>query len=114
MTASRPPRCLPLDATNAHELIDSVDVILSDCDGVLWTSVDSVVPGAADAIRKLKAMGKKVLYVTNNTNLSQQDYVKRFHRFGFDVADDEIFGAAYVTAQYLKHKLNYTGKVQLA
>jgi len=110
MATSASPRCHLLDSSNVRQLLDSVDVILSDCDGVLWTT-DSVVPGAPEAVRKLKAMGKKVLYVTNNSNKSRQEYVKKFLSLGYHVIDDEIYAAAYVTAEYLKHKLKYTGKV---
>ena len=103
-------RCKMLDLNITKKLLDSVDVILSDCDGVLWTT-DSVIPGGPTAIDKLKAMGKKVLYVTNNSNKSRTEYVQKFLKLGYHVVDDEIFCASYVTAEYLKSKYKYQGKV---
>jgi len=99
-----------LNLNTAKKLVDSVDVVLSDCDGVLWTS-DSVIPGGPSAIDKLKAMGKKVFFVTNNSNKSRKEYVQKFLEMGYHVVDDEIFCASYVTAEYLKTKYHYHGKV---
>jgi len=99
-----------LDLRNTKKVIDSVDVVLSDCDGVLWTG-DSVVSGAPDAINKLKAMGKKIFYVTNNSYKSRKEYVHKFLGLGYHVVDDEIFAASNVTAEYLQTKYNYQGKV---
>lgn len=102
--------CKMLSMHSAKKLMESVDVILSDCDGVLWTS-DAVIPGVPNTIDKLKAMGKKVFYVTNNSNKSRKDYVQKFLKIGYHVVDDEIFSSAFVTAEYLKTKRKYQGKV---
>jgi len=108
--ATRTRRCRLLDLNSAKKVLDSVDVVLCDCDGVLWTS-DSVIPGGPSAIDKLKAMGKKVFFVTNNSNKSRKEYVQKFLKMGYHVVDDEIFCASYVTAEYLKTKQQYQGKV---
>jgi len=105
-------KCKMLDLQNTRKVMESVDVVLCDCDGVLWTG-DRVVSGAPEAVAKLKAMGKKVLYVTNNSNKSRKEYVHKFLGMGYHVVDDEIYGASYVTAEYLKTKYNYQGKVAL-
>jgi len=103
-------KCKMLDLQNTKKVLESVDVVLCDCDGVLWTG-DTVISGAPAAIDKLKAMGKKILYVTNNSNKSRKEYVHKFLGMGYHVVDDEIFGASYVTAECLKTKYNYQGKV---
>ena len=105
-------KCVALDKSNIRELLDSVDAVLSDCDGVLW-STDKVIPGAPDAVRKLKEMGKKVLYVTNNSNKSREQYLHKFADMGYEVTEKDIYASSYVTAEYLKTKLNYTGKVRV-
>jgi len=102
-------RCKMLDLNITKKLLDSVDVILCDCDGVMWTT-DSVIPGGPNAINKLKSMGKKVLYVTNNSNKSRKEYVQKFLKLGYHVVDDEIFSSSFVTADYLRN-YKYHGKV---
>jgi len=107
---ARQRACKILDLNSAKKLMESVDVVLSDCDGVLWNT-DTVIPGGPSAIDKLKAMGKKVLFVTNNSYKSRKEYVQKFLKMGYHVVDDEIFCASYVTAEYLKTKYKYEGKV---
>jgi len=103
-------RCKMLDLNNAKKLLESVDIILCDCDGVLWKT-DEVIPGGPSCIEKIKAMGKKVFYVTNNSNKSRKENVQKFLKMGYHVVDDEIFCASYVAAEYLKTKQKYQGKV---
>jgi len=102
--------CKTLDTQTVRKLLESVDTVLCDCDGVLWTS-DNVVPGGPSAINKLKAMGKKVLFITNNSSKSRKEYVQKFFKMGYHVVDDDIFSSSYVTAEYLKSKYNYHGQV---
>lgn len=49
------------------------DTFLFDCDGVLWEH-NEIFPGAKEALVKLKKLGKKVLYVTNNSTKTRAQY----------------------------------------
>ncbi|KAI0220478.1 Glycerol-3-phosphate phosphatase [Lamellibrachia satsuma] len=85
---------------------------MTDCDGVLWKG-NHVIPGTQEAIEKLRKLGKKVLFVTNNSTKTRAEYVKKCASLGFTAQEDEIIGSSYVTAQYIKHTLKYTGKVYI-
>lgn len=76
---------------------------MTDCDGVLWVG-DSVIGRANEAINQLRALGKKVFYVTNNSSRSRDAYVEKFKRLGFIVKKEEIVSPSYVMAQYLKQQ----------
>nr|XP_054761692.1 glycerol-3-phosphate phosphatase-like [Lytechinus pictus] len=104
--------CRKLTKQLMKELLDSVDTILLDCDGVLWHST-TPVPGAVETINKLRSMGKQPIFVTNNSTKSRVQYQEKFTKMGFVVSKDEIFGTAYCAALYLKYKLNFSGKVYL-
>ena len=39
--------------------------------------------GSVEMIHKFREMGKKVVYVTNNSTKSRKEYVKKFHDLGF-------------------------------
>uniref|UniRef100_A0AAR5PYM6 STAS domain-containing protein n=1 Tax=Dendroctonus ponderosae TaxID=77166 RepID=A0AAR5PYM6_DENPD len=55
-----------VDGEVVKNLINSVDTVLFDIDGVLVIQ-NQIVPGAAEFIEKLRNIGKKIAYVTNNT-----------------------------------------------
>lgn len=55
--------------------MDDVRFVLCDLDGVVWLA-RRAIPGAAEAVAELRAAGKRVLFVTNNsmsTIASQED-----------------------------------------
>ncbi len=60
--------------------------------GVLWTG-SRVVPGAPEALRRLRERGKRLLFVTNNASKSRAAYRKKFESLGLDVAVDEARAA---------------------
>jgi HAD superfamily hydrolase (TIGR01450 family) len=77
---------------------------LFDVDGTL-TYHDHAVPGAPEALRALKAHGKRVLAVTNNSSLSQHQLAERFRRFGLPLEDHEVFSAMVATARLVAHEM---------
>ena len=46
--------------------VDAVSTVLCDLDGVVWLAREPI-PGASDAIARLRASGRRVLFVTNNS-----------------------------------------------
>lgn len=76
---------------------------LFDVDGTLVYH-DHAVPGAADALAALKASGRHVLAVTNNSSLGQHALAERFRRFGLPLEDHEVFSALVATARLVAHE----------
>ncbi len=95
-----------------RQLLDSVDSVLFDCDGVIWRG-DQAVPGAPEVINSLKKNGKRVFFVTNNSTKTRQMYAEKLDKLGFDASADEVFGTAYCSAVYLKNVCKLDGKVYL-
>ncbi|CEM21747.1 unnamed protein product [Vitrella brassicaformis CCMP3155] len=100
----------PAKLTRPQEWLDSVDVIIFDCDGVIWRG-DSVIPGVPETLERLRALGKKVFFVTNNSTKSRKGYKKKFDSLGLDVKPEEIFSSSFAAAAYLEQKkFKETGK----
>jgi HAD superfamily hydrolase (TIGR01450 family) len=76
---------------------------LFDVDGTL-VHPDRAIPGAAEAILALKARGKQVRAVTNNSSLTRHAVAERFRRFGLPLDDDEVFSALTATARFVAHE----------
>ncbi|CAG2168979.1 unnamed protein product, partial [Oppiella nova] len=84
-----------------HEFLNKFDFILSDCDGVLWVN-NGAVRGAAQAINKLRARGKRVCFATNNSTKTRDEFHQKLTKLGFEADLDELFPTSYSTAVYLK------------
>jgi HAD superfamily hydrolase (TIGR01458 family) len=63
--------------------------ILLDIDGVLHVSGDPI-PGAADAVRALRADGHQLRFVTNNTTRARAGLARELQAIGIELDEDEI------------------------
>jgi phosphoglycolate phosphatase len=90
-----------LSADNAGALVNSVEAFLFDCDGVIWKG-DKLIPGVAQTLDFLRSKEKKLVFVTNNSSKSRNQYAHKFHSLGISVSQDEIFSSSFAAAMYLK------------
>ncbi|HEX6970779.1 MAG TPA: HAD-IIA family hydrolase [Limnochordia bacterium] len=74
--------------------------ILFDVDGVLRRG-EQPVPGAAEAVRRVRALGKRVGVVTNNSAYSARGIHAALAALGFDFEPGEIFAAPRATAAWM-------------
>jgi hypothetical protein len=58
-------------------------------DGVLWRGQD-LIPNAVEALHAFRAAGKRLLFVTNNSSKSRQEYVAKFQSLGIEVSAQEV------------------------
>ena len=81
-------------------IADRYDAFLFDLDGVLYRGADPI-PGAADALSRLRAAGKRVAFVTNNASATPAMVVHRLTGVGVEARTDEIETSALSTAALL-------------
>ena len=74
--------------------------ILLDVDGVLHVSGEPI-HGAADAVRRLRAAGHRLRFVTNNTTRSRAQLAAELRGFGIDLEDTELQTTATTAARAL-------------
>ncbi|KNE58135.1 phosphoglycolate/pyridoxal phosphate phosphatase [Allomyces macrogynus ATCC 38327] len=87
-------------ADDLRAFVDRFDTFLLDMDGVLWQGSD-IIDGARETLAQFRAMGKRLIFVTNNSTKSRDSYVEKLTKLGFTgVTADEIFGSSYATACY--------------
>jgi HAD superfamily hydrolase (TIGR01458 family) len=70
---------------------------LLDLDGTLYSG-GAVVPGAPEALERLRRHGVPFRLVTNTTTRSRAMLVERMRGYGFEVAPEEIFTATLAGA----------------
>lgn len=76
---------------------------LFDIDGTLLRP-GSTIPGAIEALATLKANGKAIRAVTNNSRMAHHAVAERFRRYGLPLDDDEVFSALSATARFIAHE----------
>jgi len=52
--------------------------------------------------------GKRLLFVTNNSTKSREDYKQVFAKFGIEVSADEVISSSSAVAHYLKDEAHFT------
>jgi HAD superfamily hydrolase (TIGR01458 family) len=75
--------------------------ILLDVDGVLHVSGDPI-PGAADAVARLRSAGHRLRFVTNSTTRPRVELAAELRAMGIEIADDELQTTADSAARLLK------------
>jgi phosphoglycolate phosphatase len=101
---TRTPLKNPINLDSREEIenfLSSFDTILCDCDGVLWIN-NSPVEGAPEALNKLRAIGKKIIFATNNSTKSREQFVEKLTKMGYIVNNNELFPTSFSAASYLK------------
>jgi 4-nitrophenyl phosphatase len=72
-----------------------------DRDGVVWRG-DVAIPGSAEAVATLRGRGERVVFLTNNSALTVDDYLAKLGRAGIETAPDDILTSAQAAAGLLE------------
>ena len=62
--------------------LGSFDTVLTDCDGVLWHN-NNAIENVPEMIHHFRKLGKKVIYVTNNSSKTRSDFLQKVTKLGF-------------------------------
>jgi len=86
-------------------LLRTKNLFLFDLDGVFYKGKESRVKiGGTRAIEALRANGKKLFVLTNNSTDSAATVHSRLQEFGIPVRKDEVLTSGLLTAEYLQEK----------
>jgi HAD superfamily hydrolase (TIGR01458 family) len=88
---------------NAPPLPGKPRAVLIDLAGVLYVG-DQAIPGAVDALARLRAAGLPLRFLTNTTRSPRQAIVDRLQRLGFDIPAKEINTAVHATRQVVEQR----------
>jgi HAD superfamily hydrolase (TIGR01458 family) len=75
--------------------------VLLDLDGVLYVD-DEPVPGAAEAVERMRRAGLKLRFVTNTTSRSRAATLHKLRALGFEVQDEELVTPAVLALQHCR------------
>jgi NagD protein len=80
--------------------MDGIKNYLTDMDGVILQG-NTLLPGAAEFVQRLRAREIPFLILTNNSRFTQRDLQMRLSYMGLEVPPEAIFTSALATAQFL-------------
>jgi glycerol 3-phosphatase-2 len=71
-----------------------------DLDGVVWLA-DDPIAGSADAVKRLRSSGIRVLFVTNNASATPDELTSRLRSAGIEASDADVVSSAQAAATLL-------------
>lgn len=82
-----------------------IEGVLLDLSGVLYVG-DAALPGAVEALGRLRGAGLPVRFVTNVTRKPFDQILRRLHAMGFDIPPEELLTAPRAAHAYIEaHRL---------
>lgn len=94
----------------AASLIKNADNFLFDCDGVIW-NWPKAIDGSVEFINKLKKLGKRCFFITNNSTKTRQMVLDLVKSIGIqDMNENDIVCTSWVLGGYL-NSLKFSDKV---
>ncbi len=74
--------------------------VVLDLDGVVWL-VDKPIPGSPEAVGRLRATGRRVWFLTNNSNPTLATLTAKLTGMGIPAAPEDVFSSAATAASLL-------------
>jgi len=81
-------------------MINKYDGFIFDMDGTIYRG-SRLINGADKTVNKLKASGKRTVFISNKTTGTVNDYFKLLKGFGINVGEEEIVNSTIVLNKYL-------------
>mgnify|MGYP003535986644 FL=1 len=82
-------------------MINKYDSYIFDLDGTVYRG-DDIITGAVITINSLKESGKKIIFISNKTTGTINEYYTFLKSFGLNIEESEILNSTYVLKNYLK------------
>ncbi len=96
-----------LRAISKEEFLKRTEAFLLDLDGTVYLS-GTPIGDMVNTLKTLRAMGKRLVYLTNNSSKTEDEYVKLLCERGIWGEGDVVFSSATAAIGHLK--ANYPGK----
>jgi HAD superfamily hydrolase (TIGR01458 family) len=79
--------------------LEGIEAVLLDLDGVLYVEGE-LLPGADDAVRRLRESGRSLRFVTNTTANSRAQTLEKLRGFGIDLDETELVTPAALARRH--------------
>lgn len=84
-----------------ERILQKITAVILDMDGVIYCG-NRPIGGASRAVAFLRGLGKKVIFLTNNSENTRPHYVQKLRRMGIPVAEKDVITSGQVAADYIR------------
>lgn len=92
-------------------MLNKYNAFIFDLDGTIYRG-ENLIPRSDLVVNKLKELGKKVVFISNKTTGSVDDYFNFLFRKGLNIEKEEIINSTVVTQEFLMN--NHPGEYYFA
>jgi 4-nitrophenyl phosphatase len=83
--------------------LENKKLFILDIDGVIFRG-NKLIKNSEKTIERLRKLGKKIIFLSNNSTKSRRIYIKKFENVGIKVSKDELMLATTATASFIARK----------
>ena len=80
--------------------LKEVECFVLDMDGTFNLGMD-IIPGAMDFYNKAVSLGKRVMFLTNNSSRNRKRYVEKLNNMGCPAGEKDVYTSGMATYQYV-------------
>ena len=84
-----------------EEVLQTTALFLLDLDGTVYIE-DSPIGRMKETLARLRAMGKRLVFLTNNSSKAEWEYREKLARIGLLEGADGVYTSGMAAAEYLK------------
>lgn len=84
-------------------ILQKITLVILDMDGVIYCG-NKPIEGTARAVAFLRGLGKKVIFLTNNSENPRFYYVQKLRRMGIPVGEKDVITSGQVAAEYIRRR----------
>ncbi len=84
-----------------EELLNKTSLFLLDLDGTVYLG-DEPIFGVPHALKKLRDLGKRLVFLTNNSSRTAASYREKLSRLGLFERGDEVYTSGMAAMEYLR------------
>lgn len=96
-----------MENNKLKDVVKNAEYFLLDMDGTVYLG-DTLIGDMKNTLSLLRANGKKIIYLTNNSSKSMEKYQEKLQKIGLFSPNDRVYTSGIATAEYLN--LKFLGK----
>ena len=82
----------------------SYDAYIFDLDGTVYLG-SALLPTAGETITRLRQMGKRTVFLSNNPTHSREEYAAKLSGLGLPTPASDVINSSYVMVNFLKRRM---------